>query len=135
MRLIVPVPAVPAAVGEPGKLADAPVIVLQLVPPTDVATVWEVATVPVPTDPVQPENTSEPFVPVLLAEVVNSTIRDDAPPEFMFVKITELLVKYVVAKTNGASARLAIINVSIVKTEPSRTGVLLLNSLLCMTLA
>jgi hypothetical protein len=61
------------------------------------ATVCEVATVPVPPEPVQPEKTNDPFVPVLLADVVNSTITEEAPPLFILVKITETLLKLAAA--------------------------------------
>jgi len=85
--VIKPVLALPEAVGVPGKLLAAPVIVLQLILLKVVETVCEALTAPFE-PPVYDGKLIVSPVPVLLAEVVKAKITAEAPPEFMLVSIT-----------------------------------------------
>ena len=80
-------PALPEAVGVPGKLAEAPVIAVQLAPAKVVATVCVAFTAPLP-PPVYDGKLIVSPVPVLPAEVVNRKIIDEAPPACIFVSST-----------------------------------------------
>ena len=80
-------PALPVAVGVPGRLAEAPVIAVQFVLLYVVATVCVAFTAPLP-PPVYDGKLIVKPVPVLPAEVVKRKMIADAPLESILVNMT-----------------------------------------------